>query len=96
MTTTTKNNTIYSLRINKVLRGNLEREAKLEVRPLSYIMLELAESYIDYKKEKRARIQEAIEEIDRGETIPGEKVMEAMRKWSKSKTNLPFVFENYV
>ncbi len=94
MTTATKK--IFSLRIDTKLRSQLDQEAKLEDRSTSYIVNDLIENFVAYKKAKRKRIEEGLAEVKRGEVFPASVVMKAMEKWSKSDSGKPFIFSDYV
>ena len=69
-----------SLRIDAALKRNLEREAQLEERSASYLAVKAIEAMLRSRAEKRAAIQSAVAEAEKGVFIS----QEAMDAWVAS------------
>ena len=69
-----------SLRIDANLKRDLEREARREERSVSYLAVKAIEAMLRERAEKRAAIQAAVSEADKGAFIS----QEAMDAWVSS------------
>ncbi|MGB0695444.1 MAG: CopG family ribbon-helix-helix protein [Rhodospirillaceae bacterium] len=72
--------TPYTLRLDNELREALEHEAQLEERPAAQLAARAIRSFVDSKAAKRAAIDAALAEAERGEFI----TQEAMNRWIDS------------
>lgn len=80
--------TPYSIRLDDDLRRSLEREAELEDRPPAQLAVRAIRSMLNAKAVKRAAIDFALEEADRGNFVSAEAVNAWMESWD-SETELP-------
>lgn len=69
-----------SLRIDAVLKKNLEKEARREERSASYLAVKAIEAMLKNRIEKRAAVRAAIAEASKGEFIS----QDAMDTWIDS------------
>lgn len=70
----------YSIRLDDALRQSLEREAEIEERPPTQLAVRAIRSMLEAKAAKRAVIEAALEQADRGKFISAE----AMNDWIDS------------
>lgn len=70
----------YSIRLDDALRQSLEREAEIEERPPAQLAVRAIRSMLEAKAAKRAVIEAALEQADRGKFISAE----AMNDWIDS------------
>lgn len=70
----------YSIRLDDTLRQSLEREAEIEDRPPTQLAVRAIRSMLEAKAAKRAAIEAALDQADRGKFISAE----AMNDWIDS------------
>lgn len=65
------------------LRHEVEDFAKATQRPYTLIVTEALEAYMEDQRAYQAAIEEAEREIERGETVDGDEVIEWLKSWGK-------------
>ena len=80
----------FSMRMDDVLRENLDREAKRSDRPASYLVHKAVEAYLAGLEEERAILAERIKEADAGKFVSADRVLDWAASWSdKTSTERP-------
>jgi predicted transcriptional regulator len=75
------NNVPFSLRLEPVLKSRLEEAAQSEDRSASYVATRAIESFLDARDAKRAEIEAALVEADKGIFVSQEAVHRWMESW---------------
>jgi predicted transcriptional regulator len=75
------NNVPFSLRLEPALKSRLEEAAQSEDRSASYVAARAIESFLDARDAKRAEIETALVEADRGIFVSQEAVHRWMESW---------------
>ena len=78
-----------SLRIDAALKKNLEREAKLEDRSVSYLAVKAIEAMLRDCAGKRTAIREALAEAEKGIFISQEKMDAWVSSWDTDSEPSP-------
>ena len=73
-----------SLRIDAYLKKDLEREARREERSVSYLAVKAIEAMLRERAEKRAAIQAAVSEADKGAFISQEAMDACVSSWGEN------------
>lgn len=77
--------TALTVRVDVVVKRQLENLAKKTGRSQSFIAAEAISAYLDVNEWQIAGIKRAIDSIDRGEGIPHERVKEWISSWGCKK-----------
>ena len=75
------NNVPFSLRLDPVLKSRLEEVAQSEDRSASYVATQAIESFLNARDAKRAEIEAALFEADKGIFVSQEAVHRWMESW---------------
>lgn len=78
----------YSIRLDDDLRKALEREAEIEDRPPSQLAIRAIRAMLDAKAAKRAALESALAEADKGLFVTSKAVSDWMDSWD-SEQELP-------
>ena len=71
----------FTVRVDAAAKKRLERLAKSTGRSRSFLAAEAINEYLDVNEWQVAGIQRAIASLDRGETIPHERVRDWVASW---------------
>jgi predicted transcriptional regulator len=75
----------FSLRIDTDLKSALEREAQLQSRSVAYIAQEAIGAFLEAREARRRMLQQAAEELDKGEFVSEEAVTAWVESWGTDK-----------
>jgi len=75
----------FSMRLDTKLKKRLQKHAKTEKRPASYVVQHALESYLDGLEYERKITDAAFAEFDQGIFVEGEAVHTWMRSWGTDK-----------
>lgn len=73
--------TTFTVRVDSAAKKRLEKLAKSTGRSRSFLAAEAINEYLDVNEWQVAGIRKAIESLDRGESVPHEKVKDWIASW---------------
>ncbi len=76
-------NETFSVRLPPETKRELEKYAQETRRSSAFIVKEAIEAHLAERRAYLAAIEEAEREIERGETVDGEEIIEWLRSWGK-------------
>lgn len=79
----------YSIRLDDDLRKALEREAAIEDRPPAQLAVRAIRAMLEAKAAKRAVLEEALAEAERGAFISAEAMNAWIESWDEAEEKLP-------
>jgi predicted transcriptional regulator len=78
----------FSMRMDKALRHQLDKEAELEDRSAAYLAQQAISAYLEEKRAWRLMLRDSAKELDKGVFVSGEAVMAWMKSWG-TENELP-------
>lgn len=73
----------FSVRLPAETKRELEEYARATQRSSAFIVKEAVEAHLAERRAYLEAIEEAEQEIEQGETVPGDEVIEWLRSWGK-------------
>ncbi|WP_274627819.1 CopG family ribbon-helix-helix protein [Arvimicrobium flavum] len=73
----------FSVRLSPETKRELEEYARATKRSSAFIVKEAVEAHLSERRAYLAAVEEAEREVERGETIPGDEVIDWLRSWGR-------------